>query len=372
MKFIQYIMVFNFLFGLGRVQAQQEAQVSQYIISPMLINPAFSSVADYWETNFVYRNQWVGIKDAPVTTYISTQSTIGKPHYSSTHKRDFHGWHGVGALLMSDQIGPLSTNRLKLNYSYNKGLTSGKKYGHSHEDGLRLAFGAMIDYSFVQVDKQLLGQSQNSTGSNVANTTAQEDITYANIAKNAEPVFDIDLGLMLYYNNTFFLGVSSSQILQSQEVYGGYGGLQRHYYLTGMLKTAINEQWFLISSILVKSVYAAPVSMDLGFQLDWLDRVFIGGGYRYQDAVTLMMGYRHKWGEKIKHFKRDKHSYIMQFYYSYDLTTSKLGQHSLENRSTGSHEITLGFLLPPTYKERNAEDTWRRGNTNNLHKKTRK
>ena len=372
MKIQRVLLPLFVLIGVIEGNAQQDVQVSQYIISPMLINPAFSSVADYWETNFVYRNQWVGIKDAPVTTYISTQSTIGKPHFSSTHKRDFHGWHGVGALIMKDQIGPLSTNRLKLNYSYNKGLTSGKKYGHSHEDGLRLAFGAVLDYSSVRIDKNLLAQSQNSSGDNVSNGDALNDVTFARISPNAEPVFDIDLGLMLYYNNTFFLGVSSSQVLQSTEVYGGYGGLRRHYYLTGMIKSPLNEQWFLISSVLVKSVNAAPVSLDVGFQLDWTDRIFLGTGYRYQDAVTLMIGYRHQWGEKIKHFRRDKHSYIMQFYYSYDITTSKLGQRSLEYGSTGSHEITLGFLLPPKYKERNAEDTWRRGNTNNLHKKNRK
>ena len=349
--------------------AQQEVQVSQYIVSPMLINPAFSSIDDYWETNFVYRNQWVGIQDAPVTYYVSTQTTIGKPHFASTHKGDFHNWHGIAGLLMKDQIGPFSKNRLKANYSYNIGLTKGKKYGASHEDGLRLALGVFADYSSIKVDKTLLSQSQTSTGDRVSNYLTETDITHIGLSSSSDPSLDFELGFMFSYDNTFFLGASSSQILQNQEVYGGYGGLNRHYFITGMVKTHLTEQWFLISSFLTKMVEGAPVSWDLGIQLDWTDKVFLGGGYRHEDAMSLLAGYRHQWGENVKHFRKSKNNYITQIFYNYDITTSRLGDRNLEQRSHGSHEITVGFLLPPKYKERNAESTWKKGNTNNLHKR---
>jgi type IX secretion system PorP/SprF family membrane protein len=349
--------------------AQQEVQVSQYIVSPMLINPAFSSIHDYWETNVVYRNQWVGIDDAPVSYYLSSQTTIGKPHWGRTHKGDFHNWHGVGGLILKDQLGPFNNLKVKANYSYNIALTQGKEYGYEHRDGLRIAFGAFGGYTNYRVDKGILGQGQTSGLDRVAHNNSLNDITYQLLAENSVSAFDLTMGAVIYYAETYFLGVSSSQILQSKIELTDNSALARHWFITGMIKKELNEQWFLIPSVLAKYTPGAPLSMDFSIQADWEDQVYMGLGYRHQDAVAAFIGSKIKWGEKVKKFRTDKHRYIIHAYYSYDLTTSRLSNKELVNKSTGSHELTLGFLLPPMYHERNAEDTWKKTNTNNLHKK---
>lgn len=348
--------------------SQQEVQISQYMITPMLSNPSLSSVDDYWETNISYRNQWIGIPDGPKTTYLSSQKPLGKPHFGRTHKGDFHNWHGVGAVIMKDQIGPYSNTKVQANYSYNIALTAGQKYGAQHKDGLRLALGVTAGYVFYTIDKEILGMKQLSTTENVTNNRAISDATYAAIAENGSiSALDMNFGATLYFRETFFLGISSSQILQNEVNLGAKSSLWRHYFITGKYKWQVNEQWYVIPSMLLKYVSGAPVSYDFSLQADWTDKVFFGMGYRHRDAVSVMTGLRFKWGEKIKNFRKDKHRYIVQVFYSYDITTSKLGQNDSVHNSKGAHEITIGFLLPPMFRERNAEDTWKGKNTNNMH-----
>jgi type IX secretion system PorP/SprF family membrane protein len=194
----------------------------------------------------------------------------------------------------------------------------------------------------------------------VTNDLSVNDTVYLAMAENALSTMDVTFGAMLYYNNRYFLGISSSQMLQQDMKVTDQSSLSRHYFISGLVKLPLNPRLEVIPSGMIKAVRGAPISFDVSSRLDWDERYFIGGGYRYQDAVTLMAGIRYKWGEKIKDFRRDKHRYVMQFYYSYDLTTSKLSSRQMAQRSNGTHEITIGFLLPPMYTERNAEDTWKK------------
>ena len=47
----------------------------------------------------------------------------------------------------------------------------------------------------------------------------------------------------------------------------------------------------------------------------------------------------------------------MEVFYTYDFTLNALGDRDLNTTSRGSHEITVGFFLFPSFTERNAEDT---------------
>ena len=114
----------------------------------------------------------------------------------------------------------------------------------------------------------------------------------------------------------------------------------------------------MIPSVILQLVNGVPPTANFTTRLDWQDKLYLGLGYRTSDAVTVLLGARIKWGEKIKNFRIDKHRYIVEVYYSYDFTTSRLGSREISQNSKGSHEITLAFLLPPMFHERNAEDTW--------------
>jgi len=83
--------------------------------------------------------------------------------------------------------------------------------------------------------------------------------------------------------------------------------------------------------------------MDFNVRGIYLDKFWLGGSYRHQDAIVAMVGYKY---------------YEFSIGYAYDITLSNIRQFS-----SGSHEIVLTLLLnkvgqnlyktdPGTYKKK--------------------
>lgn len=338
--------------------AQQETQSSQFMINPQMLNPAYSSVDNNLNLKVGYRNQWVGLEGAPVTSFASLNGPIHKSRWARTHPGDFHNWHGAGLTVLSDQLGPYSTIKLNANYSYNMKIKEGRKYGYYHQDGLRFVLGASVGTSSYKIDKDILSQTKNLNLETTDHAPTISDPRYQDLDIARQRALDVNLGGIIYYDNTYYLGVSSTQLLQNFQSNIDEISLARHYFISATYKRRINQAWYVIPSTIVKLVRGAPVSLNFTTRIDWQDKAYFGIGYRSSDAMTLMAGYHFKWGEKVKHFKVDKHRYMMDVFYSYDWTTSRLGKRQISQNSKGSHEITIAFFLPPMFHERNAEDTW--------------
>jgi type IX secretion system PorP/SprF family membrane protein len=58
--------------------AQQRPHYTQYILNNYIINPAVAGIENYTDIKISHRHQWVGIQDAPVTTYFTIHGSIGK------------------------------------------------------------------------------------------------------------------------------------------------------------------------------------------------------------------------------------------------------------------------------------------------------
>lgn len=339
----------------GSLFSQQEYQSSQFMINPFLINPAYSTSEDYVDLKASYRNQWQGVENAPQTTYISLHTPVGKPRWSRTHPGDFHNWHGTGMIFMKDDIGPYTFTRVQANYSYNIGLSAGKKYGYYHVDGLRVAIGTFLTYQNNQLNKKELTQSVSSSGGTVYNPLAGEDETLAGLPAN-QSNFNMAFGGLLYYLEKYYLGVTVTQLFGVEDDFNYT--YAKHYYLTGTYKANLGQRSYLIPSVIAKKVFGTPWSYELNTRYDLDDTYFIGGTYRSQDAMAAMIGYRFNPDRKVLKFRERVSSFSFEVYYTYDFTINALRKKGLENRSNGSHEITLGILMAPKYKERNAEDTW--------------
>lgn len=343
-------------FSTSLVFAQQESQSSQFMINPFMTNPAYSSSEDISHLQTGFRKQWNGIKGAPTSKYISYHTPINKPDWARTHPGDFHNWHGTGALIKQDQIGAFSFLKAQANYSFNIGLTEGENYGYYHVDGLRVALGTFLEFQNYNVDKAILEQSLNSSGGYVFNSLAANDRTLIGLPESQNN-FNLGLGGLIYYLEKYYLGLSVSQVLNSNKDYNY--SYANHYYISGTYKTKINERSFLIPSLLVKKVFAAPWSYELNIRYDLDDKYFLGMAYRNEDAASVIVGYRSQPKREIKHFRETKSPFSFEVFYSYDITVNSLRNKDIADRSKGSHEITLGFYLSRAYRERNAEDTWR-------------
>ena len=58
--------------------AQQRPYYTQYIMNNYIINPAVAGIENYWDVKASHRMQWVGVQDAPVTTYITMHGPLKK------------------------------------------------------------------------------------------------------------------------------------------------------------------------------------------------------------------------------------------------------------------------------------------------------
>ena len=100
--------------------------------------------------------------------------------------------------------------------------------------------------------------------------------------------------------------------------------MTRHYYITGGYKYKLNTDFVIEPSACIKYAKPAPLQFDLGVRAIYHDKIWLGGVYRYLDAVSALVGY--KLQENIT------------FVYSYDFTTSNIRRYS-----SGTHELMIAI-----------------------------
>lgn len=312
-----YLLLLFFIVPFTAAFAQQKALHSQYMTNYYLLNPAVSGSEKDWQLTAGFRNQWVSFEGAPKTVYLSAQTAVGPK--KKRFRRGPQGFHGAGGYVYTDQTGPTTRSGLLLSYAYHQPLTN-KIYASG---GL---FAGIQQYRF-DADKIYLADNSNGL-----------DPVTRNGDLNAL-VPDLSLGGYLH-SDKFYAGVSMFQVLGNRlfrfDGTNSNSRLYRHLFLSGGYNFAINKQFTLAPSVLVKYVNPAPVQAD--FNLKGIynfsnrpksrlqDQLWVGLSYRTQDAVVMILGLQFM----------EQYS----FGYSYDLTVSKLSHHS-----AGSHEIVLGLRL---------------------------
>lgn len=113
--------IYSFLFTCitHLVLAQQDPLYSQYLSTPLLINPAYSGFLPAFSASAAYRKQWAGFDGSPETFNAAA-------HVSLADNR-----MGVGTLLLQDKIGADVTTEWQFTYGYHVPL----------QHDLRLSFG---------------------------------------------------------------------------------------------------------------------------------------------------------------------------------------------------------------------------------------
>src|SRR5690606_33059748 len=98
---------------------QQKPQYTLYMVNPFMLNPAVSGTEDYTDIRLGFRKQWVNFEGSPRTMYLSAHTALGKSRVvNNRSKNKKNGFHGVGAIISNDVIGPTKTTTIDLAYSY--------------------------------------------------------------------------------------------------------------------------------------------------------------------------------------------------------------------------------------------------------------
>lgn len=322
------------------VGAQQKPHYTQYILNQYILNPAITGIEGYVDLKASHRRQWVGIQDAPVTTYFSIHGALnkkssrhaptsfptpgenprGRSYWEEYEAPDPH--HGIGMQVVQDVTGPLSTVTAQATYAYHLPL------------GLRttLAAGLGIGLNRIGLDAAKL---------NFGDVTVDPVVFTSGYLNRTR--LDMSAGLYLY-SADYFVGLSAQQIVpQTIDFTDGYirpqtGKTVPHLFATAGFRALLGENFNLIPSLMVKYIQPLPVQVEGNLKLQFRNLAWLGTSYRHQDGFAAMLGMN------ISN---------IQVGYAYDYTTSRLN-----NFSKGTHEFLIGFLIGNKYPDGCPRNVW--------------
>ena len=284
--------------AITKTKAQQDPQYTQYMYNMSVINPAYAGSKETVSGGVLYRQQWVGIEDAPTTGTFFMHSPVGRNV-------------GLGLSIISDKIGPVEENNFYADFSYTLNL------GGEH----KLAFGLKAGATMHKID---------FTG--IPATLPQTDPIFE--SSNPNTTF-LNLGTgLFYYTNKYYVAFSVPNMLKSKYLdYNGrqYGTDVLHYFLTGGYVFDINPNLKFKPFAMIKTSINAPVSFDLSTNFMLNDKFEMGATYRLEDSFGAMINVAV--------------SPTLRIGYAYDRVVSDIGV-----ISPSSHEVILLYDLNFTKK----------------------
>lgn len=339
------------------VIAQQRPHYSQYIMNNFIINPAVAGIENYWDLKSSHRQQWVGLDGAPVTTYVTIHGPFKKSEYGRETPTTVHAngdnprgsdyWDsytkaephlGFGATFVNDKTGPISTNTASASLAYHFGISPRTS----------LSIGASFGFNQMQIDRNKL---------DFGKTYPNDPVIYSDISNDLFNKFTPDAAAGIWlYSADYFVGVSAQQLFGNKidfydpnadtATYGadwkprtGNGFLVPHIFATAGYRFFLSEDWTVLPSATLRMVSPLPMGVDANVKFQYQDKFWFGGGYRFQDGFTGMLGLNI--------------SNTLNIGYSYDVTTSQLN-----TVSKGSHEIVVGLLIGNKYGDWCPRNLW--------------
>jgi len=325
----------------GSLQAQQRPHYTQYVLNQFILNPALSGIENYADIRTSHRRQWIGIQDAPVTTYLTAQLPLGKEDLRTTatsfqgpsvNPRGRNYWddyraakphHGVGVQILNDRTGPLSRFSAMVTYGYHVGLSARTSMAAGFGAGIeRLTLdGARLNFGTITVDPALASSS----------------------AINRY-LPDLSAGIYIY-SASFFMGFSVQQILPRNIDFSNSrlapvkGRLVPHFFATAGFRYLMGDDFNVVPSVMVKSVNTLMPSVEANIKVQYRDLLWVGGSYRHMDGFASLLGI---------HISRS-----LNVGYAFDYTTSRLNAFT-----KGTHEVLLGFMIGSRYEEKCPRNVW--------------
>lgn len=295
----------------------QDIGFSQFYANPLYMNPAFAGSKVAPRISLTYRAQWPGLTSAFTTISASYDQYIPA----------LHG--GIGAIVMSDRQGDhgmLSTTSLGLMYSF--------RFQVARDIFINAALQASLVNTGLNWDAHYMrfpDQIDPSSGFIYNTSATQPDKTkkfYADFAAGA-----------LVYSSRWYAGIAASHLTQPDQGFYSEDNVPMKFTVNagGLInlseerrrQSALGLGTPIISPNFVYQYQGTFHYFNYGLYLDWMPflvGVWYRNGLENPDAFIFMVGVQQD------HFKVG---------YSYDVTVSELA-----NNTAGSHEITLGILLP--------------------------
>ena len=335
MRMRSRLIFFGLLISAGICSAQQRPHYTQYMLNQYILNPALSGVENYTDIKLSHRQQWQGLDGAPVTSYFTVNTPIGKRDYKTSltsfsvdgyNPRGKNYWeeyeaspahHGVGLQIINDKAGPFNTFSAYGTYAYHLGVSARTNFS--------AGFGVGMSRMNLNTSKLNFGE-----GSNI-------DPAVRGSGEIGKMQLDMNAGIYLY-SADYFAGVSMLQVIPQKLEYADNvvrkteGKKVPHLFFTGGYRFLISEDVNMVPSVMVKYIASTPIQADLNLKFQYREFLWAGASYRSQYGFAALAGVRATRSLMVS--------------YSYDYTTTRLN-----TVSNGSHEIIIGFMLGNSYNQ---------------------
>ncbi len=306
-------------------KAQGDAMLTQYWALPTYYNPGAAGDTDNLRLRGGGRLQWIGIDNAPKTFVVAADMPF----------KLFNKKFGVGLVAQQESMGLFHNLSVNAQIGYKLKLFKGELTG-----SLQIGF----------LNEQFKGSEVYIPSDDDYHQPDDDAIPNRDVSGNA-----LDLGIGLFYTHRkFWAGISllhanNPTVSFSSEGESGSGssslpsgdGVAKKYqftakraayFMAGSNIPVKNTLFEVIPSLIVRSDFTFT-DFEITGRLRYNKLFTAGLGYRYNDAVSLMLGAEIK-GIFIG--------------YSYDYHTSDISK-----ASSGSHEIVAGYNLKLDFSEKN-------------------
>ncbi len=325
--------------------AQAKPSYTQYILNNYILNPAITGIENYTDIKLSNRNQWTGIKGAPVTTYFSIHGPIGKGDLRTSatsfkvpgvNPRGKQYWeeytapvehHGIGFTATNDKAGYFNRWSLAASYAYHKPL--GPK--------TTVSAGISAGISSVSLDRsQVYFADYNDDDLAIGYSSGE--------LKRLKP--ELAVGLWLY-SADYFAGISVLNIVPGKanfiknNKYGTY--YTPNYFLTAGYRFQLTDDLSLLPSFMIQYWQPQLTGAHVNAKLQYQDLFWLGAGYRYSDLVG---GYSAMAGFHV--------SNTFNLSYAYEVATTS----RLRNYTGNSHELMIGFIINNKYGDLCPRNIW--------------
>jgi type IX secretion system PorP/SprF family membrane protein len=305
-NFLKFGISLILCFSAGFVQAQQDAQFTQYMYNGMFYNPAFAGKESGYRFSALHRSQWLnyttssGTGGAPTTQLITAEGRLDSKNI------------GYGLTIVNDQIGPSGNLELNVKGSYHKKINRATlSFG-----GYVGIFSSSLNYDEFIVVNPEPGLPQSG--------------------KEAQVALDFGAGA-LYDHGNYYLGLSSKHLNQPSFDFGDgafANQLKNHSYLLFGYRIRPIGQLRIEPSLLIKTVSFNNFSYDVSVMATHQNKINGGIAFRGEESVSLIFGYSLLSDNSLK------------LGYAFDLVVS-----GLEAKSPTSHELMLRYVLPTSSRE---------------------
>ena len=291
MKKLSLIVLVVSLLCVDFASAQQDPQYTQYMYNMNVVNPAYAGNKEVLSITALYRKQWSGFDGAPETITFSAHSPISDKI-------------GLGLSAIKDELGPVSETNVYADFSYTLQVS----------ESLKLAFGLKAGATFHDVgliDLELQDPNDPFFSQDINNT-------YPNVGAGA-----------FFYGDKFYIGLSVPNFLNSVHLDENgikYGSETNHYFATAGYVFDVSENMKLKPSVMVKSAFDAPLSIDGNLNALFYEKFGIGASYRLDESFSGLVGFQVTPNIRIG--------------YAYDRVVSDINV-----VSDASHEVILTFDL---------------------------